>query len=134
MVSLGNETITQSGNLLKNMKKGILILLLGVVLAACNADQVAIKDLEKFTQRMEQKSPNWSEADWDDAALQYNEICATLERYEYTEEQLRQIGVCEGKCTALFLKHSAANATRDLHNAVIEIGGAVDGFLQSIGK
>lgn len=114
------------------MKK-LLFFFFCFLLMACNPSQTALDDLESFTNRMEQKSGSWSEADWDDAAQHYDEITQTLQRYEYSDEELRYIGTLEGRCMAYFLAHYASTATDRAHDALMEIGGAVEGFLNAFG-
>lgn len=98
------------------MKK-LLVNLLALVfcgsLMACNPDKTAYESLENFTERLEQKSADWSEADWDDALQKYSEIVQTLERYNYSDEQLESIGRLEGKCMAIFVRHGFENRFRE---------------------
>ena len=116
------------------MKRILPLMLLSLILAACNPSQTALADLEKFTERIETKSDNWSEADWDDAVLLYSEICQTIERYDYTDEELRNIGKLKGRCLAQFSKHSFDKAGQDMHDAFIELGGAIEGLLDGLGR
>lgn len=116
------------------MKRLFPLMLLSLVLVACNPSQMAVDDLEKFTERIETKSDKWSEADWDDAAMHYSELCQTVERYDYTEEELHQIGQLKGRCLAQFAKHSFNGATEGMHDAFIELGGAIEGLLDGLGR
>jgi len=116
------------------MKRFIPLLMLSLMLAACNPSQTAMDDLQKFTERIETKSDNWSDAAWDDALLHYSEICQTIERYDYTEEELRTIGRLKGRCIAQFSKHSFDCAGKDMHDAFIELGGAIEGLLDGFGR
>ena len=93
-----------------------------------------MEDLQKFTERIEQKSDKWSEADWDDAVMHYSEICQTIERYDYSEEELRTIGNLKGRCLAQFSKHAFDNGRQDIHDAFIELGGAIEGLLDGLGR
>ena len=116
------------------MKRFLPLALLALLLAACNPSQSSLDELQKFTERIEQKSPDWSDADWDDAAIYYSEICQTLDRYDYTEEQLREIGKLKGRCLAQFAKHSFNEGTQGLHDSFIELGGAIEGLLEGLGR
>jgi len=116
------------------MKKFFPIMLLALLLTGCHPSQTAMDDLQSFTERIEQKSDRWSEADWDDAAMHYSEICQTIERYDYTDEQLREIGRLKGRCLAQFAKHSFNESTQGLHDSFIELGGAIEGLLDGLGK
>lgn len=116
------------------MKKFIPLMMLSLLLAACNPSQTAMDDLQKFTERIEQKSANWSDADWDDAAMHYSEICQTINMYDYTDEQKREIGKLKGRCLAQFGKHTFDEGTQGLHDSFIELGGAIEGLLEGLGK
>jgi len=116
------------------MKRFIPLLMLSLLLAACNPSQTAMDDLQKFTERIETKSDNWSEADWDDAVVHYSEICQTIERYDYSEEQIHEIGRLKGRCVARFSKHAFDSGTQDIHDAFIELGGALEGLFEGLGK
>jgi len=119
------------------MKKHLFLLFLllsATVLVACDPNQTAKNDLAKLTERIETKSADWSAADWDDALLAYNEICQTIERYEYTDEELREIGRLKGKCSAMFLQHQVKQSIDDAKPILKELEGAVDGFLEAITK
>ena len=115
------------------MKKFLPLMLLTILLAGCNPSQSAMNDLEKFTERIETKSDKWSAADWDDAVMNYSEICETLTRYEYTPEEKRHIGELKGRCKAQFFKHQFGEDTQDALDTILELGGALDGFLQGLG-
>ena len=116
------------------MKKFFPIMLLALLLTGCHPSQTAMDDLQSFTGRIEHKADRWTEADWDDAAIHYSEICQTIERYDYTDEQLREIGRLKGRCLAQFAKHSFNESTQGLHDSFIELGGAIEGLLDGLGK
>ena len=114
------------------MKRYLPLLLLSLLLAACNPSQMAMDDLQKFTERIETTSDKWSDADWDDGVLHYSEICQTIERYEYSEEQIHEIGKLKGRCMAQFYKHSFDESTQGMQDAFIELGGAIEGLLDGL--
>lgn len=109
------------------MKK-VLLLVVCALLWACNPGQGTIDSLEKLTSRIENNSSNWTEADWDDAAQNYSEIIETLQRYEYTDEQLQHIGQLEGRCMAGFTKHYSGQVIDIIHDASVEMMGVLEGF------
>ena len=89
------------------MKRFLHLLMLSLILAACNPSQSALNDLQKFTDRIEQKSERWSEADWDDALMHFSEITQTIDRYDYTDEQQRTIDELKMRCIAQFYEHQS---------------------------
>ncbi|MGN0187482.1 MAG: hypothetical protein ACI392_07050 [Paludibacteraceae bacterium] len=116
------------------MKKIIIFSLMAIALVACDPQQTALDDLETFTARIEQKSATWSLAEWDDALQQFNEITQSLERYNYTDEELQHIGHLEGRCTAYFVAHYATQFEEQAHDALQEFQGALEGFLDVLGN
>lgn len=89
------------------MKRFLPLLMLSLMLAACNPSQSAIDDLQAFTERIEQKSDRWSEADWDDALMHFSEITQTIDRYSYSDEQQSTIDELKMRCIALFYEHQS---------------------------
>lgn len=116
------------------MKKILSLFSIAFILLACNPKQSALNSLERFTNRMEQKSDSWSEADWDDAAQQYDEITQTLKRYDYSEEELKYIGRLEGRCMAYFMEHYTNTAVDRFKDATNELEGVFDGFFDVLGN
>lgn len=117
-----------------SMKKFIVFSLMAVVLAACNPQQTAVDDLATFTERLEKESAEWSPAEWDDAMQHFSEITQTIERYQYTDEELQEIGRLEGRCFAYFAAYAASQFEAQTHDALQELQGAVDGFLDVLGN
>lgn len=118
---------------MKKLLVNLLALVLCISIQACNPDKTAYESLENFTERLEQKNADWSEADWDDAFQNYSEIVQTLERYNYSDEQLESIGRLEGKCMAIFLRHGFETASEKASSALREVSGALEGFLEALG-
>ena len=66
--------------------------------------------------------------------MHYSEICQTIERYDYSDEELREIGKLKGRCLAKFSKHAFDEGTKGMHDAFIELGGALEGLFEGLGK
>lgn len=113
------------------MKKFLPVLLLVLLMTGCNPSQMAKDELVKFTERIEQKSDRWSEADWDDNAQYFSEICQTLDRYEYDEQQTREIDSLKSLCRAKFRTHRFGEVKEGLEEAVIEINDAFNEILNA---
>ncbi len=87
------------------MKKVIFIVLSFFFLTCCDVKQSAVEKLEKFTERIEQKSDDWSAADWDDALQNFSEIDGTLQRYEYADSTEQYIANLKARCVLKFTEH-----------------------------
>lgn len=51
-----------------------------------------------------------------------------MEKFRYSEEELEQIGRFKGRCHGLFLKHEVDQMGNQLHDAVYEFEGIVNGL------
>lgn len=68
-----------------------------ILCVSCAPKEDALYSLEKFSNRIE-NSKNWTVLDWDDAAQNFDEICQTLEKYNYSEDTLLYIDSLKKVC------------------------------------
>ena len=87
------------------MKRLIFILFSLFLLLSCNVKQNTVNQLERFTERIEQKSDSWSQADWDDALQHFDEIDGRLMRYEFADSTDRYIADLKVRCIIKFTEH-----------------------------
>lgn len=117
------------------MKKFVFFILSLFIFNACSTpEESALKSLEKFTAKMEQQSSSWSEEEWSQAELQFDKIQHSLERYKYSDEDLRYIGRLEGRCAGLFVKHCAQQTRDVIHDTARELEGVMSGLQDIFGE
>lgn len=113
----------------------LFLLLSSVILlfvpVACNPEQQAVSELERFVEYLQESSDNLDDQAMEEADQRYAEIVEELDTYAYDEEQLEQIGRLKGKCAALFAKRSMRDMESDLDEFLDEAGGFVQGLIES---
>ena len=77
------------------MKKILFIAFMALsamIFTSCNKQQEALDELRGFTEYLKENSDDFSKQDWKEAKLQYEDIVAQLEEYDYSDEELKEIG------------------------------------------
>jgi hypothetical protein len=81
---------------------------------------------------LQENSNGYSEKDWEEAKQKYENIETQLQQYDYTDEELKEIGKLEGKCSTYFMKSYIKSIKRNIHNLSKEIEGAAEGVKEVI--
>ena len=82
---------------MKILKIFVYLLVCVFIFASCENKQTPIKKLEKLDRTLVQQSESFTEQDWENALMEYEQIEEELSRYNYTDEELRQIGKMKGR-------------------------------------
>lgn len=115
------------------MKKLLLICLTFIMLfgiTSCDSSQSAIKDLEVLLNEIEENHQSYTEEDWEAMSLSYSAIEEELAKYEYTDEELKEIGRLKGKCMGYLTKQSLKNLEKQIKDLTKELEGGIEGFLE----
>lgn len=85
------------------MKIQVIVLLIhffiiSCLCTSCNPAQDAYNSLVNLSERIDTKSAHFSQADWDDTALLYDDIVQTINRYDYSIQQQKQIDSLKYHC------------------------------------
>ena len=97
---------------------------------ACDPAQSVVRELESLATDLEANSHYYDASDWEDAALSFQEIVEELEQYDYTDEELVEIGRLKGVCAAYFTKQAVKNYQSELEDLAKELEGGIKGFLE----
>lgn len=81
---------------------------------------------------MEKQYENYTSEDWESAAKQYAELEKDMKLYDYTDEELREIGRLKGQCAAYLAKARLKMSKEIVHDYMIEIDGAIKGFCDAL--
>lgn len=132
------------------MRRQFLMLMLASVLMllpGCNKEQRCIDKLEKLVSETEQKADQLDKEKWQEAVAKYQDLCAEIEKYSYTDEQLQHIGRLKGRFYAVAAKYHLNGKGGLLNTAVQEgmgileslwnaadeeLGTAIDGIRESL--
>ena len=115
------------------MKKLLLICLAFILLmgiTSCDSSQSAIKDLEVLLNEIEENYQSYTEEDWEAMSLSFSAIEEELAKYEYTDEELKEIGRLKGKCMGYLTKQSLKNLEKQIKDLTKELEGGIEGFLE----
>ena len=115
--------------------KSILITVIALMASAfsvCASPQTPIKKLEKLVEKVEKKHASYDEEDWKEIAKEYAEIKKEFEEYEYTKQELKEIGKLKGRLKGYITKKSLKKWGKNVEDFTNELGGSIEGFLESL--
>jgi peptidoglycan hydrolase CwlO-like protein len=115
------------------MKKVLsLIGFVVLIFFSCNSKNEPIDDLKDLSLELQENSNNYTEKDWEEAKQEYENIDNQLKQYNYTDEELKEIGKLKSKCSTYFMKSYIKSIRKDIHNFSKEIEGAAEGVREVI--
>ena len=119
---------------MKKITSFLLVAVLALSMASCTKWQAQhqIRALESLTERVEKKGDSFTKQDWTEVSQEYDEICAKMNQYEYTDEQMQEIGRLKGRYYAAYAKQMLNSAGSIFNGLMNQVGGAVDGFMNSM--
>lgn len=107
----------------------ILVSVAALGLMSCSTGkQAAINDLRNLTTEIETNASSYNFRQWLQEQQKYRNIDAKLAKYEYTDEENREIGELKGQCLAYFAKGVLGKATNKITDAANQLQGIVNGI------
>lgn len=119
---------------MKKLKFCIYLLVCVFIFASCENKQTPIKKLEKLDRTLVQQSESFTEQDWENALMEYEQIEQELSMYNYTEEELRQIGKMKGRLLAKISKEYLSKTMDEVDSYLKMFEGALEGFMEELGS
>jgi hypothetical protein len=80
-----------------------------------------------------QQSESFTEQDWENALMEYEQIEQELSMYNYTDEELRQIGKMKGRLLAKISKEYLNKTMDEVDSYLKMFEGALEGFMEELG-
>jgi len=112
------------------MTKRIIVMLCVIfALASCTSPaQRALKDLEKFTTKIEEKSETFTQEQWDEIGDEYERISDAIDAHhsEYTDQELEKIGQLNARCLVAMGKHALKSIKGGLGGILENLGGMLE--------
>lgn len=102
------------------------------VFSVCASPKTPIKKLEKLVDKVEKKHASYDEEDWKEVAEEYANIKEEFEKYEYTKQELKEIGKLKGRLKGYITKKSIKKFSKSVEDFANELGGGIEGFLESL--
>lgn len=120
-------------------KLSVFALISVLMLTTCSSKQSPVDDLTELSYKLQEDSENYSSKDWESAITKYAQIEKDLQQYEYTDEELKEIGRLKAKCAKAMMKSSGKLLKSQFHilemqleGASEELEGAFDEFIDVI--
>lgn len=116
------------------MKKKTLLAIVVVVamMSSCSTSTSALNDLRSLSNKIEAEGATYGYSDWARVASKYydvdQKIVKHIQKREYTDQEMEEIGVLQGECIGGFAKGLGQN----LSNAAANIGSLVKGLVKGI--
>lgn len=110
------------------MKK-IVYLFVGIffcyLMVSCDSKQDPINELNNLAEEIEANGNNYTEEDWNNISNEIEEIDSELEKYQYTDEEQKEIGRLKAKLSYdIAIKYGTKKAKQLFNQAF----GAADFF------
>ena len=100
-----------------------------LVFASCTTpEEKSLRSLQELYQDLEQNHENYTLEDWDKAQAEYELLSTHIKGYQYTDEQLVEIGRLQGKCAAYLTK----GYFKRLEIGIIQATGAIKGYMEGM--
>ena len=110
----------------------VAVVVLAVVLLVCCSKSHKIKNLEKFTTKVEQEYQNYSQSDLEKAQAKFEKYVAKVEKKELTGEETSRVNELKGECKGYFAQAKARMILQDFNDAVEEAGDEVKDVIESM--
>ncbi len=102
-----------------------------LLMASCTTpEEKSLRTLQELYQDMEQNHENYTLEDWDKAQAEYELLCTQIKGYQYTDEQLVEIGRLQGKCAAYLTKGYFKRFEKNLIQTLGVFKGYMEGMEQ----
>ena len=113
----------------KPIIQALLIAILSLVLTACNKQEQAIDDLRSFSEQLKEESAEYTQEDWQQAGEQYQQIVEEINQYEFTDEQLKEIGRLQAVCIKQMSKGAMKLLRQNMNSISKQLEGALEEFM-----
>ncbi|MCQ2203853.1 MAG: hypothetical protein MJZ15_05380 [Bacteroidales bacterium] len=119
--------------MVRNLFKGLFILVMGIVLfASCNKEQSVVNDLKALSEEIAEHGENYTQEEWEKATQIHNEIIARKEGCQFTTEQLSEIHQLEAEIAKNAAVAAAKSITNTAKEAADKVGNAVEGIIDGL--
>lgn len=102
--------------------------------SSCETSKTPVEHLSSLVEQVEDKYDEFTEDDWDDIVSEYEKIEKDLSKYEYTDEELKEIGKLKGRIFAKMTKNAVKDFSKQIEKWGKQIEGGVEGFLEELNE
>lgn len=106
----------------------LILLVMSIAFTSCDKRQSAINNLENFSEELKENSSDYSSQDWEEANEQYQLLVEQIDQYEYTDEELKEIGKIKARCLKQMTKDAMKQLQDGIHSITKQMEGAIEEF------
>lgn len=110
------------------MTASICVLLFSLTFASCKSESNPVYDLLKFRTEIRDHCAEYSEADWENALEEYEDICQRINEMNLSKEETLEVDKIKGEIAGYAAKVTVQQVNTEIQNIVDEIGSFADGF------
>lgn len=117
---------------MKILKYFSISIMFSLLFSACETSQTPVDHLSALLQRIDNESDGYTEEDWNNITAEFTEIEEELSKYEYSDEELREIGRLKGKIIAKMAKSTVNDLKKQTLDLSKQLEGGLEGFMEEI--
>lgn len=111
---------------MKNFAILLTVLVSVVLCSSCGSARGTINSLQNLNDEFKYNSERFTAEDWRDAKMRLDKIQKDVKKYDFTDEQLKEIGALTASCYVYMGKNILQSTFKDIRDAVIQAQGAAD--------
>ena len=108
----------------------LFLFIFPLVFTSCETSQTPVNDLSSLLEKIDNNSENYSEEDWNNITNEFTEIEEELSKYEYTDEELKEIGRIKGQILAKMTKSAVKDLKKQMEDLSKRREGGLEGFFE----
>ena len=119
------------------MKKTLFttaFILFSAALFICCTPKSPVEKLKALADEIELNYQSYTKEDWEKAALKYTKIENEFDKEVRTKEERKEFGRQAGRIKGYMTKNSLKNFGEEIEEFANELGGGIEGFIESIGN
>ena len=102
--------------------------------SSCETSKTPIDHLSSLVEQVEDKYDEFTEDDWEKILSEYEKIEEDLSKYEYTDDELKEIGKLKGRIYAKMTKNALKDFSKQIEDLGKQIEGGVEGFFEELNE
>ena len=95
----------------------LFLFIIPLVFASCETSQTPVNELSSLLEKIDNNSENYSEEE-------------ELSKYEYTDEELKEIGRIKGQILAKMTKSAVKDLKKQMEDLSKQLEGGLEGFFE----
>ena len=119
---------------MKIWKTTFTLLLSAFLFISCNKAESTLSDLKDLVTAVDELPDDYTAQDIQELTNEYKVINEELKTYEYSKDQLKEIGELQGRFAAKITKVSMKVVEKSLEDFSTQMEGGVKGFMEELEK